>query len=110
MKDVAAYSKYRKAIIFIFLLYSISFFAQKTETNDSIAYYEQRINNENDALKKAYLYYNYSNYLDAQVKIKASSEEIFLALKILKLSEMKKWLQNVILLHIKMELVKIMRC
>jgi len=82
MKDVAAYSKYRKTIIYLFLFFSISFFAQKAENIDSIAYYEQKIKNEADASKKAFLHYDYSNYLDAQDKIKASSEEIFKALKI----------------------------
>ena len=82
MKDVAAYSKYRKNIIYLFLFFSISFFAQKAENIDSIAYYEQKIKNEADASKKAFLHYDYSNYLDAQDKIKASSEEIFKALKI----------------------------
>ncbi|WP_304158062.1 hypothetical protein, partial [Mesonia mobilis] len=66
----------------MFLLLSVSIFAQKTETIDSINYYEQKINKEVNASKKAFLHYNYSNYLDAQDSIKASSEEAFKALEI----------------------------
>lgn len=82
MKAVAVYLKYRNTIACLFLLLSVSIFAQKTETIDSINYYEQKINKEVNASKKAFLHYNYSNFLDTQDSIKASSEEAFKALEI----------------------------
>ena len=102
MKAVAVYLNYRNTIACLFLLFSISIFAQKTETTDSINYYEQKIHKEVNASKKAFLHYNYSNYLDAQDSLKASSEEAFKALEIFENIGNKKMVAECnLLLHYK---------